>query len=197
MPNLQLIHRYDDATAKRFSDINYTIWGIKTPLLFLNITEGKPRQDANQSTYNLETAAVTIRDAVLRIKYTKGREHAIIAPYNAQVMVLKRERDVAVKTALSQGDKETATELTNMRITTVDSFMGQDSLSVTLDTAGAIGHLFETGRTVVACTRAKASFQVVGPSVEFTGPFSNIKRSSELIRLIYDLDKAKCIRSVD
>ncbi|RAR07042.1 hypothetical protein DDE82_002983 [Stemphylium lycopersici] len=194
MPNLEPIYGYDEDTTRLYADINRQLWGINTPLLFINVEKSNPQRDANRSTYSLETAAATMRDAVLRMQHISGKNHTILTPYNAQVLLLQRERDFAVEMAELRGNHQLAKNLLHIFITTVDAFMGQDSLSVTLDTAGAMGHLFQTGRTVVACTRAKASFQIIGPSLEFTA--ARAKQHSGLVKLIYALNKSRSIRRV-
>lgn len=75
--------------------------------------------------------------------------HVILAPYNAQVMIIRCERDYVVS-QLQETHAYHARELLDVEITIIGSFVGKDRRSVTVDTVGAIGHLFKYGRTVVA-----------------------------------------------
>ncbi|EUC26979.1 hypothetical protein COCCADRAFT_79449, partial [Bipolaris zeicola 26-R-13] len=169
MPNMTLVQNaFNTELSEKYAEINKKIWGIKTDLIFLNTKGIATQRDANRSTYCRETATVAIQDAINRMAYMDGKDHVIITPYNAQVMMLRRQRDHAVMMAHTTRKNELANELLDIEIVTIDSFMGKDRASVTVDTVGAVGHLFEFGRTVVATTRARTSCQLVGPTTEYT-----------------------------
>ena len=119
-----------------------------------------------------------MKDAVDRMAHMEGKDHVIITPYTAQVEILRRERD-AVAQALSRRQPVLAQRLADIDIVTVDSFMGKDRNSVSLDMTGALGHLWKLPRTVVATTRAKVSMQLFGPLDEFVNMFSRNPIPSE------------------
>jgi hypothetical protein len=199
MPELREIDgSYDPTLTKAYAKANENIWQIRTPLLFVNTEFVDTRKDANSSSFCLETAAVTIKDAVARLTYIEGKDHAIITPYKAQVMVLNRTREHAVMLAKSRGQIDLAAQLADIDILTVDAFMGKDRNSVTLDTAATVGHLFMYDRCVVALTRARVSMQIVGPTVIFTtGSHRILNESHPFVKMIRQMDSTKHIRLVD
>lgn len=66
---------------------------MNIPLLCINTMGTTVEAGANKSAYCKETAAVAIKDAVKRVKHISGRNHVILTPHNAQVLVLRHERD--------------------------------------------------------------------------------------------------------
>lgn len=187
---------FDDASSQQYANINKKIWKIDSNLIFLNTVHTTEQRDANRSTYCLETAAVAIKDAVERVQYIEGKHHVIITPYNAQVGVLRRERDFAAYTAHTRRQTAIAKKLMDIEITTIDSFMGKDRESVTVDTAGVIGHLFEYGRTVVAATRARTSCQFIGPTMNFTAPTAKVNAGHPFTKVIRGMDQKGQIRRI-
>ncbi|KAJ6282618.1 hypothetical protein J3E71DRAFT_175323 [Bipolaris maydis] len=197
MPKMKPVDgAFDDALSKEYADINESIWNINTNLMFINTMYVTIQQNANRSTYCLETAAVAIKDAVERMAFIDGKDHVIITPYTAQVMVLRRERDYAAYLANVRRQHTTAKKLMDIEIVTIDSFMGKDRKSVTVDTAGVVGHLFEYGRTVVATTRARTSCQLIGPTLEYTKPTSKIGKTHPLANVIRQLDDTHRIKAL-
>ncbi|EMD94876.1 hypothetical protein COCHEDRAFT_1090480 [Bipolaris maydis C5] len=188
---------FNEELSEKYAEINKKIWGIKSNLIFLNTKNITTQRDANRSTYCRETAAVTIQDAINRMAYMDGKDHVIITPYHAQVMMLRRQRDYAVMVAHSTRKNALAKKLLDIEIVTIDSFMGKDRASVTVDTVGAVGHLFEFERTIVATTRARTSCQLVGPTMEYTAPNSKIKQSHPLTQAIRYMNKKKWIRLLE
>jgi len=53
-------------------------------------------------------------------------------------------------------------------ISTVDRYMGEENSVVILDTCSYVGFLFDLRRTIVACTRAKDGFVIIGDSLALT-----------------------------
>ncbi|USP81742.1 hypothetical protein yc1106_09016 [Curvularia clavata] len=187
---------FDEKVSSEYAKVNKSIWGVDTNLLFINTTSVTPMKNANGSTYCKETAATAMKDAVERLQYIEGFHHAIITPYNAQVLVLRKERDFAAFLARSQGKVVLAKRLMDMEISTIDSYMGRDKMSVTLDTTGKIGHLFEYRRTVVALTRARVSCVVIAPTYEYTICTDKVKESHPLVKIILLMEKRGWIRSL-
>jgi hypothetical protein len=140
------------------------------------------------SSYSLETACAVMKDAVDRMAHMEGKDHVIITPYTAQVEILRRERD-AVAQALSRRQPVLAQRLADIDIVTVDSFMGKDRNSVSVDMTGALGHLWKLPRTVVATTRAKVSMQFFGPLSEFTWPMNSIPSNHPLREMFRQLGR--------
>ncbi|ENI01832.1 hypothetical protein COCC4DRAFT_203345 [Bipolaris maydis ATCC 48331] len=198
MPGMKPVQgAFNEELSEKYAEINKKIWGIKSNLIFLNTKNITTQRDANRSTYCRETAAVTIQDAINRMAYMDGKDHVIITPYHAQVMMLRRQRDYAVMVAHSTRKNALAKKLLDIEIVTIDSFMGKDRASVTVDTVGAVGHLFEFERTIVATTRARTSCQLVGPTMEYTAPNSKIKQSHPLTQAIRYMNKKKWIRLLE
>ncbi|KAL6158943.1 hypothetical protein ACJQWK_03369 [Exserohilum turcicum] len=137
-----------------------------------------------------------MKDAVERMKYIEGEKHAIITPYIAQVNLLLRQRDYAAQAAAAIRHEELAKQLMNIEITTIDCFMGKDKFSVTVDTTGVIGHLFQHGRIVVAATRARVSKVFIGPTLEFTSPVSKLKADHPIAKVVRQLNKTKRIKAM-
>lgn len=179
LPDLQAVEgSFDDDLSTFYSDINKKIWHTDSNLIFVNVVDAKTVKGVTGSSYSLETACAVMRDAVDRMAHMEGKDHVIITPYTAQVEILRRERD-AVAQALSRRQPVLAQRLADIDIVTVDSFMGKDRNSVSLDMTGALGHLWKLPRTVVATTRAKVSMQLFGPLDEFVNMFSRNPIPSE------------------
>jgi superfamily I DNA and/or RNA helicase len=137
-----------------------------------------------------------MKDAVDRMAHIEGKDHVIITPYTAQVEVLRREREGAITQALSRRQPVLAKRLADIDIVTIDSFMGKDRNSVTVDMTGALGHLWKLPRAVVATTRAKVSMQCFGPLDEFKNPTNNIPMKHPLRKMFVQLYKRVITRGI-
>jgi hypothetical protein len=188
LPNLQAVEgSFDSDLSTSYADINKKIWHIDSNLIFVNVVDATTVKGVTDSSYSLETACVVMKDAVDRMAHMEGKNHVIITPYNAQVEVLRREREAAVATAVSRRQQVLAERLADIDIVTIDSFMGKDRDSVSVDMTGALGHLWKLPRTVVATTRAKVSMQFFGPLSEFTNPTNSIKNKHPLREMLIQL----------
>jgi hypothetical protein len=188
LPGLQAVDgSFDNDLSASYSDINKKIWRPDSNLIFVNVVDATTVKSVTDSSYSLETACAVMKDAVDRMAHMEGKNHVIITPYNAQVEVLRREREAAVATAVSRRQQVLADRLADIDIVTIDSFMGKDRNSVSVDMTGALGHLWKLPRTVVATTRAKVSMQFFGPLSEFTNPTNSIKNKHPLREMLIQL----------
>lgn len=115
------------------------------------------------STYNEEEASLLVR--LMQQDDLEGLSVGVIAPYKAQVEVLKR--------LINQSD-ELANYRENVDINSVDAFQGQerDVIYISLvrsNANGVIGFLKEYRRLNVAMTRAKERLVIVGDSATLGG----------------------------
>ncbi|CAN9354262.1 unnamed protein product [Alternaria alternata] len=189
LPGLQAVDgSFDNDLSTSYSNINKIIWRLDSNLIFVNVVDATTAKSVTGSSYSLETACAVMKDAVDRMAHTEGKDHVIITPYTAQVEVLRRERDAVAK-ALSRRQQVLVQRLADIDIVTVDSFMGKDRNSVSVDMTGALSHLWKLPRTVVATTRAKVSMQFIGPTFAFVNPTNAIKSSHPLIKMIHQLDE--------
>ncbi|CAN9379092.1 unnamed protein product [Alternaria alternata] len=190
LPNLQAVDgSFDSDLSTSYADINKKIWRIDSNLIFVNVVDAKTVKGVTDSSYSLETACAVMKDAVDRMAHIEGKNHVIITPYSAQVEVLRREREGAVATAVSRRQQVLAERLADIDIVTIDSFVGKYRNSVSIDMTGALGHLWQTPRTVVAATRAKVSMQFFGPTFAFVNPTNAIENSHPLIKMIHQLNE--------
>jgi hypothetical protein len=192
LPGLQAVDgSFDNNLSTSYSDINKMIWRLDSNLIFVNVVGATTVKSVTGSSYSLETACAVMKDAVDRMAHIEGKDHVIITPYTAQVEVLRREREGAVAQALSRRQPVLAQRLADIDIVTVDSFMGKDRNSVSVDMTGALGHLWKLPRTVVATTRAKVSMQFFGPLDESVHmhPRNSIKSEHPLREMLIQLHK--------
>ncbi|CAN9392146.1 unnamed protein product [Alternaria alternata] len=190
LPGLQAVDgSLDDDLSTCYSEINKKIWRLDSNLIFVNVMDAITVKGVTGSSYSLETACAVMKDAVDRMAHIEGKNHVIITPYSAQVEVLRREREGAVATAISRRQQVLAERLADIDIVTIDSFAGKYRNSVSIDMTGALGHLWQTPRTVVAATRAKVSMQFFGPTFAFVNPTNVIENSHPLIKIIRQLNE--------
>jgi hypothetical protein len=188
LPGLQAVDgSFDNDLSASYSDINKKIWRIDSNLIFVNVVDATTVKDVTDSSYSLETACAVMKDAVDRMAHIEGKNHVITTPYTAQVEALRREREGAVAQALSRRQPVLTQRLADIDIVTIDSFMGKDRNSVSVDMTGALGHLWKLPRTVVATTRAKVSMQFFGPLSKFTNPTNSIKNKHPLREMLIQL----------
>ncbi|RYO12838.1 hypothetical protein AA0121_g8855 [Alternaria tenuissima] len=190
LPGLQAVDgSFDNNLSTSYSDINKMIWRLDSNLIFVDVVDATTVKSVTGSSYSLETACAVMKDAVDRMAHIEGKNHVIITPYTAQVEVLRREREGAVAQALSRRQPVLAQRLADIDIVTIESFMGKDRNSVSVDMTGALGHLWKLPRTVVATTRAKVSMQFFGPLSEFTWPMNSIPSNHPLQKMFNQLHK--------
>ncbi|CAN9356776.1 unnamed protein product [Alternaria alternata] len=190
LPGLQAVDgSFDGDLSTSYSDINKKIWRLDSNLIFINVVDAITVKSVTGSSYSLETACAVMKDAVDSMAHIEGKNHVIITPYSAQVEVLRREREGAVATAVSRRQQVLAERLADIDIVTIDSFVGKYRNSVSIDMTGALGHLWETPRTVVAATRSKVSMQFFGPTFAFVNPTNAIENSHPLIKMIRQLNE--------
>jgi hypothetical protein len=190
LPNLQAVDgSFDSDLSTSYADINKKIWHVDSNLIFVDVVDAKTVKGVTDSSYSLETACAVMKDAVDRMAHIEGKDHVIITPYTVQVEVLRREREGAITQALSRRQPVLAKRLADIDIVTIDSFMGKDRNSVTVDMTGALGHLWKLPRAVVATTRAKVSMQCFGPLDEFKNPTNNIPMKHPLRKMFVQLYK--------
>jgi hypothetical protein len=103
-----------------------------------------------------------------------------------------------VAVALAQGKHVLIQQLQKVTIMTIDSSMGQDRSNIIVDTAGYPKYIFESPRTLVALTRAKAAMVLILPTLEFTAPevVKKAKKDHPLHEIIYKLRGGGHIRTV-
>lgn len=127
------------------------------PLVFIDTAGmgyGEEKSDDDPSTRNPEQAERVVREVMrLAARGVAARDIAVIAPYDAQVRLLRELLAVLVAQGLEVGS--------------VDGFQGREKEAVVLDLvrsneAGDLGFLCDARRMNVALTRARRFLLVVG-----------------------------------
>lgn len=140
-----------------------------TPVEFVDTAGAsydETQEDEGPSRLNRQEADLVVRRvAALRSAGVAAKDIAVIAPYAAQVRLLRDRIDAAI----DGGDA--------IEVDTVDGFQGREKEAVVIslvrsNAAGDIGFLADTRRMNVALTRARRKLIVVGDSATIGGhPF--------------------------
>jgi hypothetical protein len=116
--------------------------------------------------------------------------------YNAQLLLVNAMRDVAIQDAMAANNLHLARQLTEVRLSTVDSFMGNESPYVIADYGEHIGHLFNRSRFLVANTRTWNSISFIGDSLKLSGK-SRLPSNHPLLALLRYLKNSDAFRYMD
>jgi hypothetical protein len=89
-----------------------------------------------------------------------------------------------------------ARQLTEVRLSTVDSFIGNESPYAIADYGEHIGHLFNRSRFLVANTRTWNSISFIGGSLKLSGK-SRLPSDHPLLALLWYLKNSDAFRYMD
>jgi hypothetical protein len=134
---------------------------------------------------------------ILRLlTHINGSDLVYLTGYNAQLSLVNAMRDFAVQDAIAANNLHLARQSMEVRLGTVDSFMGNESLYATVDYGEHIGHLFNRSRFLIANTRARNSITFIDDSLKLSGK-SRLPSDSPLLALLRYLSNSDAFKYMD
>jgi hypothetical protein len=176
---------FDNDLTSQMCHLNDKLYKTPSPVVFLNVRDTHERVNSTGSKYCLDTAHVSIFDALKHAKHLPPDSVWILSPYRAQVHILKESLGYLSDVYQKRGDTKSSTHAANLAksVATIDTFMGRDSTHIVLDLTTPSGHTFDLfARGRVGCTRQKVSFTIVGDATQINtstriSSFSPVKRA--------------------
>lgn len=164
------------------------------PRLLINIRKGMGSERLpNKSTYNLESAAVTINVLISLLNNgTNPSDVAIIVPYEAQYQIMR----TAMR--LYQADY-THLHIEKVSVKKIDGYQGGEAPYVILDlvTTQRLGFLQSRSRVNVAMTRVKDGLVVIADAEGLEKAASRIRsRGKHIISFISDFKKTSQVQDI-
>jgi hypothetical protein len=189
---------FDNDLTSRMCRVNDKLYKTPSPVVFLNLGDTHERVNSTGSKYCLETAHVSIFDALEHAKYLPPDSVWILSPYRAQVHILKESLDYLSIIYKKRGDTKSSTHAANLAksVATIDTFMGRDSTHIVLDLTTPSGHTFDLfARGRVGCTRQKVSFTIVGDATQINQT-TRISSSSPVKRAMIHCSEHKIMYEI-
>jgi superfamily I DNA and/or RNA helicase len=196
-PKVHAIEGAFDKEASKFAeDLNFKLHGIRRTAVFLNVQGSITSITATKSAYNVQIAIVVMDCIVRQLAHINGSDLVYLTGYNAQLLLVNAMRDVAIQDAIAVNNLHLARQLTEVRLSTVDSFMGNESLYAIVDYGEHIGHLFNRSRFLVANTRARNSITFIGDSLKLSGS-SRLPSDHPLLVLLRYLENSNAFKCMN
>lgn len=145
--------------------------GVRPSVIFLDHAGNESLKDRSRvNRGEADIVASVVEDLLLHNETLKGEDIGIIAPYIAQINLLKRmfTSDATMRARFKEVlGEHRAMQLDNIEIKTVDGFEGREKEIIIFSTVrnnagGYIGFLADRRRLNVGLTRAKRGLFVVG-----------------------------------